>query len=467
MKRKLQISDILVLAFGTMIGWGWIMLSGNWVKDAGMVGAIIAFIVGMIMCIIVGLIYAELTSALPLAGGELVFSYRALGYHASWFTGWMITFAYIGVTAWEGPAFATAVDYIIPIKKIGYLWTIAEYDIYLSWIAVAVVMGIILVVVNCLGIKQASILQAIATLTMAIGGVTFFLTGIVNGQIQYSLPVVTNKNGILSVLAMVPSMFVGFDVIPQAAEEMKVPLNKISKVMITSIVFAASWYIMIIVGLALSAPAEIRGQEGIVIANAFSWSMHGSAWGKFIIVSAIFGILTSWNGFLIGATRVVFAMGRARMIPKCFSKLHKKFDTPILAILLVGGVSILSPLLGRNALIWFVNASALGTVITYFMISISFLVLRRKEPDLERPYKIKHGKLNGWIAAIFTLLFITIYLPFGQSPLGKVEWILVITWVAFGLLLYFINNKHNYIHSDTREDLMFGNEYARKEGVER
>jgi amino acid transporter len=87
LKRTMNNWDVLALAFGTMVGWGWIMLAGQWVALAGIAGAIVAFVVGAVLCIFVGLTYAELTPALPLAGGELAFSYRGLGYIPSWVTG--------------------------------------------------------------------------------------------------------------------------------------------------------------------------------------------------------------------------------------------------------------------------------------------------------------------------------------------------------------------------------------------
>ena len=88
LKKSLSTKDVLALAFGTMIGWGWIMLAGAWVGNGGTIGAILAFALGGVMAVFVGLTYAELTPTLPLAGGELVFSYRTMGYNASWFSRW-------------------------------------------------------------------------------------------------------------------------------------------------------------------------------------------------------------------------------------------------------------------------------------------------------------------------------------------------------------------------------------------
>jgi amino acid transporter len=455
--------DILALAFGTMIGWGWIMLAGRWVAQGGVVGAVLAFGIGAVLCIFVGLTYAELTPALPLAGGELVFSYRGLGYNASWLTGWMITFAYVGVAAWEGPALVTAIDYLVGgVPRWGYLWTVAGFEVYASWVAIGFIGGLLLAILNYVGVKSSAIFQTYATLAMALGGVCFLLGGVTMGSTENMIPVLTTSKGVVAVILAVPAMFVGFDVIPQAAEEMNIPLNKIAKVLILSIVLAAGWYIFMIVGIALSAPAEVRDSAGVPVADAFAYAFGNPLFGKLMILAAMCGILTSWNGFIIGATRVLFSMGRAKMLPAAFGRIHSKYQTPTAAIILVGIITCFSPLLGKSSLGWFVDASAFGTVIAYFMVALSFVALRRKEPELERPYKIR-GDWVGYVAVLVALFFIYLYVPLGSpNPLGHVEWTMVACWVVLGIIFFFMATAaYRDVSPEEREYLLFGDEYSR------
>ncbi|MDD2215971.1 MAG: amino acid permease [Eubacteriales bacterium] len=464
LNRVLGIKDVIALSFGTMIGWGWIMLAGVWVTAAGVIGAMVAFLIGAVLCIFVGLTYAELTPALPLAGGELVFSYRGLGYKASWMTGWMITFAYVGVAAWEGPALVTAIDYIIPIPRAVFLWNVAGFDVYLSWVLVGSLGGLILALLNFRGAKPAAVFQLSATIAMAIGGVLFFFGGVVAGDIANMVPASTGFNGIIVVLLMVPAMFVGFDVIPQTAEEMNIPLHKIAKVLIISILMAAAWYIIMIVGISLSAPPDIRDSASIPVAEAFAYNVGAPIVGKLMIIAAMCGILTSWNGFIIGATRVIFAMGRAKMLPPVFGKVHPKYQTPSAAIFLVGFITCISPLLGKSALVWFVDASAFGTVVAYFMVALSFVALRRKEPKLIRPYKVRGGSFVGICAALIALFFLSLYTPIGPGNLiWPYEWLMVLGWVVLGIILAIMNQKaYPDVSLREREYLMFGEEYARE-----
>jgi amino acid transporter len=463
LKRAMNFWDVLSLGFGSIIGWGWIMLVGDWIQLAGVGGAIVAFLIGTVLCIFVGLTYAELTPALPLAGGELAFSYRGLGYVPSWITGWMLTFAYISVAAFEGPALASAIDYLVPIPRFGYLWTVAGFDVYVSWAVVGIVGAILLTILNYVGIKSAAIFQTFATGGLAIGGVLFLCGSVINGQASNVSTVFTNPRGLMSVILMVPLMFIGFDVIPQSAEEMNIPLKKIAKILIMSVCLAAAWYIMVIINVSVSAPAEVREKASIAAADSFAFAMGSPIFGKLLILVGLCGILTSWNAFIVGATRVLFAMSRAKMLPAMFGNVHPKYGTPTAAILLVGFLSALSPLLGRRALVWITDAGGFGTVIAYFMVAISFLALRRNEPDLVRPYKVKNGPLVGWIAVAVAAIFLYLYLPIGPAALLPVEWAMVLVWVALGVVLFLVTAvRYRDVKPEETEYLMFGEEYARK-----
>ncbi|MEA4922066.1 MAG: APC family permease [Eubacteriaceae bacterium] len=470
--REMNFGDVLALAFGTMIGWGWIMLAGNWVASGGVAGALIAFALGAIMCMFVGLAYAELTPALPLSGGELVFSYRAMGYNASWFTGWMITLAYIGVAAWEGPALATAIGYLFsPLLPTGpTLWTIEGTPVQLTFLIIAIGGAVILMIINIMGAKTAAVFQTVATVAMAIGGVAFLVCGSVKGDVSNMVPVFTGAKGLVAVILMVPAMFVGFDVIPQAAEEMNIPLNKIGKIIIVAIVLAACWYMLMVFSVAIAAPGDVRYDPNdagkIGVAEAFAYCMHSVVFGKIMIVAAMCGILTSWNGFFIGASRVLFSMGRAKMLPRVFSQMNEKHKSPQAAIVLVAVICILSPLLGKGALVWFVDAAAMGTVTAYFMVSLSFLILRKKEPELDRPYKVKGGVVVGILAVCVSFFFLYLYLPLGSpAPLSLIEWGIVGGWLILGVILWLVNNRTvDHKSEEGRkfvEYQMFGDDYKR------
>ena len=466
LKKVLGRTEVFALAFGTMVGWGWIMFTSEWIDSAGVMGAIAALFLAGMMCIFVGLTYAELTSAFPLAGGELVFSYRSLGYIGSWITGWTITFAYIGVAAWEGIALSTAFEYLSPLPKFWYLWTIAGYDVYFSWSVVGIIGAVILTILNLFGVRPAAVFQIMLVLMMLIIGIIFMLGGIAFGKTEYLAPLFTNISGVGIVMLMAPSMFIGFDIVSKSAEEINMPLKNITSVLILSIIFAMAWYILIILATALSAPSYFRMHSEVPGADSAAFAYQSGLFGKIIIVGGICGIITSWNGFILGASRILFAMGRAKMLPGIFGKVGSKSQAPSAAIAFVGLICCLSPLLGENALVWLIDASSFGTVLVYLMVAISFLILRKKEPNLKRPYVVKNGNMIGVGAMVSALFFLYWYTPLSpKSLLWPYEWGLIISWALVGVflvcILYFLDLKER-VSEPEREMLIFGEEYSRE-----
>ena len=144
------------------------------------------------------------------------------------------------------------------------------------------------------------------------------------------------------------------------------------------------------------------------------------------------------------------------MLPAVFGTLHEKYITPYFATIFIGLITIFTPLLGKNSLGWFVDASSFGTVIAYGMVAISFVVLRIKEPNAVRPFKVKAGMLIGIVAVVISLFFISLYLPIGASSLTSIEWVIVLAWVVLGLVFYLRSIgtiKENKIE---REKALFG-----------
>jgi amino acid transporter len=458
--------EVFALAFGTMVGWGWSILPGAWIEDAGVLGAVIAFSIGGFMCILVGLTYAELTSAFPLAGGELAFSYRGMGYLGSWITGWTISFAYIGIAAWEAIALSSAFHHMFPLSRAGYLWNVAGFDVYFSWSSVGIVGAVILTLLNMTGVKIVAVFQILLVLVMVTTGIIFVLGGLTFGQPEYMTPVITDMKGIGMVLLVAPSMYLGFDMISKSAEEMNMPLGAIAGVLIVSIVGAGAWYILMIVSSALSAPPAFRHDAFVPAADAAAYAFESPIMAKVILAGGVCGIITSWNGFIVGASRILFAMGRAKMLPGVFGWAHPKYQTPVFSILFVGLICCLSPLLGENVLTGILNVAAFGTVIVYLLISISFLRIRKKEPGLRRRYSIKRGRTVGVGAAAIAVFFLFWYTPFSPSSLQwPYEWALVLAWAAVGIFFLGISEiagRKKRITEAERELLMFGEEYARE-----
>lgn len=442
--------DILVIAFGAMIGWGWVVSSGGWIETGGVVGAALGFVIGGIMIFFVGLTYAELTAAMPQCGGEHVFSHRAMGSNGSFICTWGIILGYVGVACFEACAFPTILTYLWPGFLKGYLYTVAGFDIYASWLAVAVLLAFFIMIINIMGAKTAAALQTVLTVIIGGAGILLIVASVINGSVD-------NLNGqmfigtsggsmiknVLAVAVVTPFYFIGFDVIPQAAEEINVPLKKIGKMLILSVVLAVVFYALVIlaVGYVLDADAIALSESGtgLVTADAMAKAFKTSVMAKVIIVGGMCGIITSWNSFMIGGSRAMYSMAESYMIPPFFAKLHPKHKTPINALYLIGALTMIAPLAGRKMMVWICDAGNFGCCLAYCMVSISFLILRKKEPDMPRPYKVPAYKFVGTMAVLMSGFMVLMYcIPGSGGNLVWQEWLMVLGWSLLGVVFYII-----------------------------
>lgn len=445
--------DILVIAFGAMIGWGWVINSGDWITTAGFAGSIIAMLIGGVMVFFVGLTYAELTSAMPQCGGEHVFSYRAMGPTGSFVCTWMIILGYVATSAFEATALPTVITYLFPKFNQVYLYSIAGKDIYLTTILLGVGVAVLITFINIRGAKTAAILQTVLTAIIAIAGILLVVGSAVNGDganitgQMWESGTGTTLGSVFKVACMTPFLFIGFDVIPQAAEEINVPYKKIGKIMLLSIFLAVAWYLLIIFAVCYIMPQsaiaqEMSSQNGLVSAKAIEIAFRSLLMGKVLIIGGLCGIITSWNSFLMGGSRALYSMGESLMIPKMFGKLGKH-KTPEAAIILCGIACVVAPFFGRGVLVWLVDAASFGCVIAYMFVSISFCILRKKKPEMARPYKVKAGRFVGVMAVLMAGFMTLLYIVPASFSAALVwqEWIVVGIWLALGAFFYFYSKK--------------------------
>ncbi|WP_101295125.1 APC family permease [Halegenticoccus soli] len=452
LKRVLSKRDVFVLAFGAMIGWGWIIQTGYWIDEAGALGSILAFVLGGILVAAVGLIYGELASAMPVVGGEHAYSLRALGSLGSFVCTWAIILGYVSVVAFEAVALPSALAYLIPGFDAVELWRVAGVPVYGTWVAVGLLGSAVMTYLNYIGVRPAAQVQAVLTVVIALAGVTLVGGAVANGGPTGQAPMAgAGLAGVFTVALMTPFMFVGFDVIPQAAEEADVSSKYLAYLLVAAVVCAALFYIAVIWAAGRAMPGAALVESPLPAAAAMS-SLFGSVTiGRIMALAGVAGILTSWNAFVIGGSRAVFALADSGMLPAWLARTHPEHGTPANAVLLVGGIAALAPLFGEQMLVWVVNAGGLGIVVAWFLVVVSFLVLRRREPEMDRPLRLPAGYAVGAFGLLVTLFFLTLYLPGGGSALAwPYEWVIVGAWAALGVGLLALSDGSSEAAEPTR-----------------
>ena len=439
-KRVLKNREVLTLGFGAMIGWSWVLTTGTWVEDAGSLGTLIAFAAGGLVIALIGLTYSELVSAMPKAGGEHVYTHRGLGAKWSFVCTWSLLLAYLNVCLFEAVALPTAIEALVPGIRIGTLWNLFGYDVDLGFVLIGTGGSIIITIVNVLGIRAAAWFQTGAFTLIVFAGVLLMAGAVSFGEIIHAKPWIgVPATGILSVLIMVPALLVGFDVIPQSAEEINLPPARIGTLLVVSVIMAILWYAVVTFSVAVALPRDELLAEGLATSNAATALWGHPMAGSMLILGGVAGILTSWNAFVIGASRLLYALAESGMVPSVFARLHPKFKTPYVGIIFIGLLCCLAPLFGRTILLWLINAGGFATIVAYIFVPIAFLALRRKEPDMPRPFRVSHPKLVGISAVVLAVALILNYLP--GSPAALVwpyEWVTITTWAVLGVVIFLI-----------------------------
>ena len=164
--------------------------------------------------------------------------------------------------------------------------------------------------------------------------------------------------------------------------------------------------------------------------------------------------MTSWNAFIIGGSRVIFALAESGKLPKYLGKIHPKYKTPHVAITVIGVISSLAPFFGETILVWLINSGSFAVTVAFLFVAISFLVLRKKEPEMHRPFKVKHGNLVGSGAVLMSLMLLSGFLPWSPSALvWPAEWATLFIWSSLGVifLVYYENKKANRVGGEANK----------------
>ncbi|GAA1349281.1 APC family permease [Arthrobacter koreensis] len=442
LKKVLGRIDVLALGFGAMIGFGWVVLTGDWLSNAGTGGAILAMLTGGVIMAIVGLTYAELCAAMPKAGGEHNYILRAMGPRTSFIGSWAIIGGYVTIVAFEAVALPRTVQYIFPDLSQIPLWTVAGFEVHLTWALVGAIAAVVITWINVRGVKEAGIVQTFVVLFLLAIGLIMIFGSFSGGAAANMDPWFTGgMTGFFAVLVVVPFLFIGFDVIPQSAEEVNIPARQIGRLVVISVILATIWYVMVILTTSSAMPASELAGADIATADAVGAMFGSDFMAKVLIAGGIAGILTSWNSLLMGASRLMFSLARSGMLPAWFGRLHPKYHTPHNALLFIGGLSVLAPFGGAEMLGWLVDSGAPSIVLAYTLVAVSFLILRRREPGMDRPLRVggkgKGGIAIGIAAAILGTALFSLYMPGMPAALGIEPWLLFGAWWVIGLIFFF------------------------------
>ncbi|ACC98610.1 High-affinity basic amino acid transporter [Elusimicrobium minutum Pei191] len=458
LKRSLSLWHLVALGIGAIVGTGIFVLTGTAAANYAGPALTISFIISAMGCAMAGLCYAEFASMLPIAGSAYAYSYATLGEFVAWFIGWDLVLEYLfagGTVAvgWSGYviSFLEGIGLHIPAKLAGAPfahmageWSLTGCIINLPAVFIVAILSVLLI----RGTRRSAALNNVIVCVKVTVILLFIGFGLWHIDTSNWVPYIPENtghfgqfgwSGILRGAGVIFFAYIGFDAVSTAAQEAKNPQRDMPRAIIMSLFACTILYVLVtavMTGIVhyteLSVPAPI----------ALAIDRAGLVWlSPLIKIGAISGLTTVILVMLMGQARIFFSMAHDGLLPKFFSAINKKYQTPsnatfvtcLLASLIAGFLPI--NVLGEMV--------SIGTLAAFVIVCISIIVLRKTRPEIKRPFKTPFVPLVPILGLIIC----------GAQMLAlPVEtWMRLFVWSAVGFSIYFLyGRKHSKMRNRKR-----------------
>ncbi len=445
--------QFFALAFGAVVGAGWAVVLGDWLRQAGPVGAAIGLSAGGAVVILIGLCYGEVATLLPVSGGEVAYAYEVFGERTCFLVGWLLAFTYVAVAAFEAISIGWVLAALVPGLDGPTVYRILGGDVHAGALALGLGGMALLTFLNYRGARAATRLQDwLVIAVLALAGL-FIVSGFVRGHASNLVPYFQRSAtgsiwpGMVGLFMTASFWFGGFNVGTQAMEEKTAgaTLHRVGTAIVLSIVVGIVFKALVIISASMSMPWPALTRATVPVAAAFEAAFGSALLAKVVLVTALFGLLSTWNSVLLASTRILYALGRAGFIASRFGTVHPRHRVPAFAIVFAGAAGALGTLLGRTAIIPIVDAAATCLTIAYLLTCLALIRLRTRVPDAPRPFRAPGGRVTAWVASAGAAgsFILSLYEPWTGAGGGvPLEWRLLGAWLGLGLVFWVAARAH-------------------------
>jgi len=429
LKKTMGVWSLTALGVGAIIGTGIFVLTGKAAALNAGPAIVISFVIAGIVSGLAALCYAELASSVPVSGSAYTYVYATLGEFVAWIVGWGLILEYalgaatvaIGWSGYFSDFLATTFGLVIP-KAL----TTNPFDGGILNLPAAL---IILLITGLLvrGTQESdTVNKTIVAIKLCV--VVFFIAigaGHVNPANWHPF-VPFGPGGILKGAGLVFFAYIGFDAVSTSAEEVRNPARDLPRGIIGSLLICTVLYVIVSAVLTGIVPYSKLNVPSPV---SFSLIQIGLGWAAAIVaLGAIAGLTTVLLVLLYGQSRIFYAMSRDGLLPPVFSKVHAKFCTPYVSSLAIGVVVATVAAVGQLDVV--ANLVNIGTLAAFTLVSVGIIVLRRREPDLKRGFRVPWSPVVPILSVVGALALIVTGLP----PLTIASYFI---WLVIGLGVYF------------------------------
>lgn len=440
--------SLVAIGAAGIVGSSYLYLSSPLFDTFTFGGVLLGMIAATLLASCVAIGIAELAAMFPRAGGEFVYAYVGFGRFMAFIVGWLLISIYTGIVGFYITATGRLLSSVFPKLESIPLYDIGGGQMYLPILAVGLGLVIVTMILNWFGTQMSFSVQLFFFIALIIIGVFIVVAGFSQGSYENTQPLFGENSpldGILNGVAFViPALgfLSGFSVVAALAEEANVSRRKLGKLIVASVLIAGAFYTLIFyaTGWVLPWQETARLTNGTI--EAFQVAGYPTV-AVLAFIAGFVGIITTVVAVFSSASRLMFALSRAGMLPVFLGKIDEKTGVPRNAVLATGTLGLLFGLLGPDALQWILNVGGLYVAMVWVFTVIVFYTIRRKHPDKARPYKVRFtwlpalGGVAGFGLVVFTLIP---SIPFGiQHP---IEYALAAALLGTGLVLYLFSPRN-------------------------
>jgi basic amino acid/polyamine antiporter, APA family len=437
--RKLRLTDYFTLAWGSMVGVGWLVVMDDWLLRGGALGAVLGFAIGGALLLPIGWVYGRLVAAMPDAAGEIAYTAVAFSRTISFSTGWMMMLAYFIVCPWEAVAVGRIAGYIFPALDSVELYRIAGRPVFLPHLIIGLGLTALLTTLNYRGVRLSASFQNWTSFgTLALFAV-FVVLGVSKGSPHNVAPLFTHAPlvSFLLMLQIVPYFMTGFESVSKAAEESTPEFGggEFFKAIWMAIFVGILFYTVIIAAVAFVAPWHALTGEKFMTAVAFQRAV-GSRWiVNVILAAALLSLFKCFNGNFVAASRLLFALGRRGLVDRHVGRVHPQHQTPSAAVLCIGLATAVCMLLGDAILVPITEVGSVACAIGWAATCAAYLYMGRTGT---LPGKVKLSAIEWLVAGLGLLVAVAMMLMKVVSAIPghftMYEWIALGVWILLGVI---------------------------------
>src|SRR6267142_1088391 len=356
---SLSTVEYFTFGFGTMIGVGWVVLMDDWLARGGPGGAMLGFLIGGLLLFPIAHTYGRLVQRIRDAGAEIAYTEGVFPPFTSYAAGWTMVLSYAIVCPWEAVATGNLLARVFPSLNSYQMYVVGGSPIYAPRLAVGLALTALIAIINYRGIKPSGVFQDVMTFGLLATFAIFTLLGFAKGSIANMQPLFSQPGAIgpwlsiFLVLQIVPYFMTGFESVAKGSEEAKEGFDprNFTKAIYAALFAGLAFYVIIIAVVTFVYPWQEIVSGHVRTEVAFERTFGSHAIAQLILFGAFLSLLKIFNGNFVAATRMLYAIGRRRLVHPSLGRVHAVHGTPTVAISLMAAFTSAAAMFGDAILV--------------------------------------------------------------------------------------------------------------------